>query len=623
MESYPISNSSTLMKAALSQAGNRKPVFPCKRGGKEPLTPHGHLDATTDRSSITAWWNRYPGANIGIPTGQRSRILAVDHDTYKDGAASLEEVEAALGPISKGTAIKTGSGGRQYLFRYPEGLNIRNATGVLPGVDVRGEGGYILAPRSVTKGVYTRLDDRPLPEPPTQLIEALTEPQKTAGKARSITTATSISAEGPAILEGSRDDTLARIAGRLHDGTRSLEDLATQLREINTQRCEPPLPDQQVLKIARSINGREACKAGGGATPEFLAALEEVEHDLYRRDRDGEFKGMGGKSERDAIVGAIRIGRRVGGQILPGGGIRISASVREWAIETAVSKRAMLDYWKKGERKPGIVTRLKRRGIVRSDNADRKEGEAGAIVLVRRAGFHHSSTGGRSRGDGETFRAPRLRWSAPRFDRVGDEMVRSTIKRLGKGCGATIDALEAFGATMGKRRLADALGIKRVRDLQRRYLDPLEAAGVVECSGGTVALTSDYLDALDQEREVCGEQAAERRDRDKYQRERVAFRKRRQNPLSPHLANTGADGYIDELLPIEKCERSHFSPLAVAVRDYLDARPHDACQPLGWIGTTLWAYELFKGKPTPAEMKAAIEELGGARYLDGLLRRVA
>ena len=547
MQSYPISSTAMLMKAALSQAGNRKPVFPVKPGGKEPLTPHGHLDATTDPSRITAWWNRYPGANIGIPTGQRSGILAVDHDTYKDGAASLKEVEAALGAISKGTAIETGSGGQQYLFRYPEGLNIRNATGVLPGVDIRGEGGYILAPGSATKGAYKRLDKRPLSEPPVQLVRTLTEPQRDAVKIRSITAAASVSASGPAILEGSRDDTLASIAGRLHDGSRSLEDLAADLLEINAGRCEPPLPDAQVLKIARSINGREPCKAGGGATPQFLAALEEVEHDIYRRDRDGEFKGVGGKSERDAIVGAIKIGRRVGGQILPGG-IRISASVREWALETAVSKRAMLDYWRKGERKPGIVSRLKRRGIVRSDNADREEGEAGAIVLVRRAEFHHSSTGGSSRGGGETLRAPRLRWSAPRFDRVGDEMVRSTIKRLGKGCGTVIDALEASGGKMTKGDLAGALGMSRARDLRRRYLERLQRAGVVECSGEVVTLAPDYLDALHRERVVSGEVAAEERDREEYAREGEAYRNRDRVRLTYHHANiAGADGHMEDL----------------------------------------------------------------------------
>src|SRR5215213_2038214 len=186
MQSYPISNNTTLMKAALSQAGNGKPVFPLKRSGKEPLTDHGHYDATTDPRRIHMWWNRYPGANIGIPTGERSGILVVDHDTYKEGTASLEEVEAVLGPVSEGVTIETGSGGRQYLFRYPEGSNIRNAAGVLPGVDIRGEGGYILAPGSVTQGVYKRLDDRPLSDAPGQLIDTLTEPQRAseAGRVR-------------------------------------------------------------------------------------------------------------------------------------------------------------------------------------------------------------------------------------------------------------------------------------------------------------------------------------------------------------------------------------------------------------------------------------------------------
>src|SRR5215213_5152507 len=135
MAFYPNPSRSTRLKAALGFAERGRPVFPCEQGGKKPLTPNGHLDATTDQRKIQMWWNHHPGANIGIPTGERSDILALDHDTYKDGAASLEEVEAALGPVSQGVTVETGSGGRQYLFRYPEGSNIRNAAGVMHGVD--------------------------------------------------------------------------------------------------------------------------------------------------------------------------------------------------------------------------------------------------------------------------------------------------------------------------------------------------------------------------------------------------------------------------------------------------------------------------------------------------------
>jgi len=571
--SYPNCAPATPLKAALAVARTGKPVFPCRPGGKEPLTKRGHIDATTDPRKIHMWWKRWPSANIAVPTGKRSRVLVIDVDPDKGGKESLALLEDSHGALPKTRTHRTGSGGVHYILTYPEGAEIRNSAGKLGrGLDVRGEGGYIIVPPSRTTGGYEVLDALPLADAPPWLTEILTEPQRPAVKVRRITTAASIGVDGPPILEGSRDYTLARIAGRLHDGTRSLEDLARELLEINARRCEPPLPDQQVVKVARSIHGREPCRAGGGATPEFLEALDEVEQDLYERDRKGQWAGMGGKSERDAVAAAIRLGRRVGGELIPGG-VRLSVSIREWALEAAVSKRSMLDYRKNGERKPGVASRLKLKGLCRSDNADRQESVSGAIVLVRPssatcARFHHSSTGLGSRGGGETLRAPRLRWSAPRFDRFGDEIVRSTILRLGKGCGAVIDALEVSGRKLTLRELAAAVGVKRVRDLRRRYLERLEPAGVVECSGELVSLTPDYLDALHRERVVAGEVAAEERDREKYARERYAYRNRGQVKPTYHHANVvGADGFIEDLERIgdELCDTDRRTLEAIEV----------------------------------------------------------
>jgi Bifunctional DNA primase/polymerase, N-terminal/Primase C terminal 1 (PriCT-1) len=619
MAFYPNSAPATLLKAALAWARNGKPVFPCKAGGKEPLTKRGHIDATTDPRKIHMWWKRWPNANIAVPTGRRSGVLVLDVDY----PAGLNALEAEHGRLPETRTHSTGSGGMHYLFEYPDGFEIRNSASKLAdGLDVRGEGGYIIVPPSRTTRPYEVLDALPLADTPPWLIETLIEPKRPAVKVRSITTATSVGSCGPPILQGSRDDTLARIAGRLHDGTRSLDDLTAELLEINARRCEPPLPDQQVLKVARSIHGREPCRAGGAPTEEFLEALAEIEQDLYRRDRESQWRGMGGKSERDAVAAAIRLGRRVGGELIPGG-LRLSVSIREWALETAVSKRSMLDYYKNGQRKPGIISRLKLKGISRSDNADRRDSESGAIVLVRptRARFHHSPTVLDSRGGGETLRAPRLRWSAPRFDRVGDEMVRSTIRRLGKGCGAVIDALEASGGTLAELELACALGVKRVRDMRRRYLERLEAAGVVECSAGIVSLTPEYLDALHRERVVAGEVAAEERDRGKYARERDAYRNRHRVKTAYHHANVGADGYIEDLSPVEKGECSRFSSLAIAISDYLDRYPHQAHQPAGWLGVTVWAEGFHPKLDNPSgQARAAIEALGGAAYLDRKLR---
>jgi hypothetical protein len=239
MAFYPNSAPATLLKAALAWARNGKPVFPCKPGGKEPLTRRGHIDATTDPRKIHMWWKRWPNANIAVPTGRRSGVLGLD----VDHPAGLDALEAEHGRLPETRTHSTGSGGMHYLFEYPGSAEIRNSAGKLAEeLDVRGEGGYIIVPPSRTTRPYEVLDALPLATPPAWLTEILTEPKTAtgAGQVRSITTATSVGSCGPPILQGSRDDTLARIAGRLHDGTRSLEDLAAQLLEINTQRCEPP-----------------------------------------------------------------------------------------------------------------------------------------------------------------------------------------------------------------------------------------------------------------------------------------------------------------------------------------------------------------------------------------------
>ncbi len=140
--------------------------------------------------------------------------------------------------------------------------------------------------------------------------------------------------------------------------------------------------------------------------------------------------------------------------------------------------------------------------------------------------------------------APRLRWSRPVFDgltRVG------TISRMGKSKGEIIDHLEDAGGTLTVASLVEALGVSRVRDLRRRHLEPLAEAGVVECFGDAVSLTSDWLDALNERRDQDGEIADHRRDMARYQRERDAYRNRDQNPPTPHPANRGADGYVEDL----------------------------------------------------------------------------
>lgn len=361
------------MRAALAYAARGLPVFPCEAGGKAPLTRRGHLDATTDRSRVHAWWNANPGANIGVPTGERTGLLVLDVDDF----TSLEVLEAERGELPPTTTAKTGSGGMHVFLRYPAD-EIRNSTGKLgPGLDVRGEGGYVIAAGSATEGPYEWLDRRPLADPPGWLLEAMRGPSGARGEDAESSTATPITTAGPPIPQGQRDTTLTRVAGRLHDGTRDLEALARDLMAVNAARCEPPVPEGQVRKIARSIHRRETCKAAPEASSEALELLERVSASVEA----AAWRGMGGKTDRSVMVSVVKIGRQRG-ESIPAG-VRIAGcGVREVAraagVGTGSAHRA--------------INRLRAAGWMRRDDEGRGLEEAGALVLVTPRKAEHLPT---------------------------------------------------------------------------------------------------------------------------------------------------------------------------------------------------------------------------------------
>jgi hypothetical protein len=536
----------------LGYAKKSIPVFPCKPGGKEPLTSHGHLDATTDPERIRAWWSRWPDANIGMPTGKRSGFVVVDVDPEHGGYDSLMDLDEAGHGLPLTATIKTGGGGVHHYLRYPEGVVIRNSAGKLgPGLDIRGEGGYVIVPPSVTEGPYEVLHKRPPAETPEWLIERLTAPSRTPESNVATIPRGKVPGggiEGPEIGERERNNTLYKIACSLRARGHERGEILQALERVNRERCSSPLAGEELSKIAKSASRHAPGNASPEVTPEVLAALGEIEADIMSRH----WAGVGGKSDRDTMVALTQLGR-MHGTMIPAG-VRISVDVRTLALMTSVSKSTLLDNRKAGERVPGIISRLKARGVIRSDNATRFGKDAGAFVLLTpREKLDHSSTHGATmelRGAcGPTSRAPltasRLRWSRPVFAgriRVG------TISRLGKSKGAVVDFLEASpSSSMTVAELAEKLGMARVRDLRRHHLAPLVEAGVVECSGDAVCLTANWLDALNERRDQDGEIADHRRDMARYQRERDAYRDRNKNPSTPHPANRGADGYVEDL----------------------------------------------------------------------------
>ena len=113
-----------------------------------PLVLHGLKDATIDRETIQRWWEQHPHPNVGVVTGASSGIFVLDIDPDKGGDQSLEGLESKNGRLPDTVESVTGGGGGHRVFRYPDlpTPNTTNKPG--PGLDIRGDGGYIVAPPS-------------------------------------------------------------------------------------------------------------------------------------------------------------------------------------------------------------------------------------------------------------------------------------------------------------------------------------------------------------------------------------------------------------------------------------------------------------------------------------------
>lgn len=119
----------------------------CPSPAKHPRTERGLKDATSDEATIRDWWRRWPGANVGVVTGADSGIVVLDVDAGSGGIESLAELQGEHGDIAETVEAVTGGGGLHLIFRHPgRAHKISNsAKRVGPGLDVRGDGGYIVA----------------------------------------------------------------------------------------------------------------------------------------------------------------------------------------------------------------------------------------------------------------------------------------------------------------------------------------------------------------------------------------------------------------------------------------------------------------------------------------------
>ena len=156
-----------MIAAAIGWAGRGFAVFPLMPRGKVPLgalAPHGLKDASRDRGIIADWWRREPSANIGLRTGGGFFVIDLD------GPDAVKWFANAKAPRT--LTVKTRSG--FHLF-FSTTVSVPNSAGrIAPGVDVRGQGGYVVAPPSVHPAgdLYTIARDLPIAAPSRWLVEA-------------------------------------------------------------------------------------------------------------------------------------------------------------------------------------------------------------------------------------------------------------------------------------------------------------------------------------------------------------------------------------------------------------------------------------------------------------------
>ena len=222
-------------------------VFPLRENDKRPLfRGNAQTQGTTDLNQIRDIWTQHPNANIGIATGDGLTVIDVDTIASHgvDGENSMLEYQVDNGFINETLEVTTPTGGKHYYYLTDNEYS--NKASILPGVDVRGLGGYVVGPGSTING--TLYEAKQLTEPQRANSEVLqllgackkretsTDPFEALEKGYSDTL----------IPQGSRTDYLIKPCAQLCDGTKSLETMKRMIQIINENNLETPLTDKEL-----------------------------------------------------------------------------------------------------------------------------------------------------------------------------------------------------------------------------------------------------------------------------------------------------------------------------------------------------------------------------------------
>ena len=290
-----------LLKGAMRYAQLGLRVLPLKPGKKAPATAHGFKDATTNTDMIADWWRDGSQLyNVGIATGAGLVVLDVDINAANDkrGNETLAELEQQHGRLPDTWMCHTGGGGVHYYFRCDDPA-LTVAAGFAPGLDYRGNGGYVVAPPSVHECGHEYIwasgrspsdcDLAPLPEWLYELmVSARAQNQRNDEKPNARKTPEQPNARKTTnpeavdtVTEGGRNDAMFRLASSLRGKGLTTDEIMAAMAVANENRCVPPLPAKELETICSSVGRYDR----GVSHPPHPARLVKASYVQYEPPR--------------------------------------------------------------------------------------------------------------------------------------------------------------------------------------------------------------------------------------------------------------------------------------------------------------------------------------------------
>jgi len=251
-----------ILDAALDYAEAGFSVIPVRPSDKAPYTAHGLKEATTDTETIREWWTRWPDANVAIACGKPSHnivVLDVDMKEKKNGLRSINAWQVNHGDFPETVVANTPSGGLHFFFRVDDPSLYKNRVEAIPGVDIRGDGAYVVVyPSAGVNGKWytwrrgvSCIEIEEIADANASVLELLEMNSRDSAANRQQDAAKKQRVDMHHVPEGQRNDTLFRFASKMV-GSGISRDAALEAARAEVATWDNPLPDFEIVKTVDS-----------------------------------------------------------------------------------------------------------------------------------------------------------------------------------------------------------------------------------------------------------------------------------------------------------------------------------------------------------------------------------